>query len=205
MTGTLTPGSTTRSCRMAAIAPATKQAGEPTVTQTAAIPEMTWGAIFGLLNFASYSPLTAHAPSRGPSDSVRTCPVYIGVYSSAWSDRRGRAGLPVMGHGSWVMGHGIYGRKAVRDLMSDLIKFGSVALDRADAGELAAFYAETTGGKITFRDDSWATVRCRGGGLTSGPAPGYRPPTWPDTASPCSGCHLSPDRLVVVARRLRSD
>jgi hypothetical protein len=44
-------------------------AGEPTVTQTAAIPEVPWDAIFGLLSFASYSPLTAHAPSRGPSDS----------------------------------------------------------------------------------------------------------------------------------------
>ena len=61
--------------------------------------------------------------------------------------------------------------------MSDLIKFGSVALDCADAGELAAFYAEATGGKITFRDDPWVTVRCPGGALTSGPHPatGRRP------------------------------
>ena len=69
--------------------------------------------------------------------------------------------------------------------MSDLIKFGSVALDRADAGELAAFYAETTGGKITFRDDPWVTVRCPGGGLTSGPHPDTgrrRGPIWPRLA-----------------------
>jgi hypothetical protein len=38
------------------------------VTQTAAEPEMTWGDMLVLLNFASYSPLTAHA-SRGSSDS----------------------------------------------------------------------------------------------------------------------------------------
>lgn len=31
------------------------------MTQTAAIPEVTWGDMFDLLNFASYSPLTVHA------------------------------------------------------------------------------------------------------------------------------------------------
>jgi catechol-2,3-dioxygenase len=67
--------------------------------------------------------------------------------------------------------------------MSDLIKFGSVALDCPDAGELAAFYAEITGGKITFRDDSWATLRCPGGRIDFQTAPGYRPPAWPDAAS----------------------
>ena len=56
--------------------------------------------------------------------------------------------------------------------MSDLIKFGSVALDRADAGELATFHAETTGGKITFRDNSWARVRCPGGRTDVRTAPG---------------------------------
>ena len=67
--------------------------------------------------------------------------------------------------------------------MSDLIRFCSVALDCPDAGALAAFYAGITGGKITFLDDSWATVRCPGGRIDFQTAPGYTPPTWPDKAS----------------------
>jgi hypothetical protein len=67
--------------------------------------------------------------------------------------------------------------------MSDSITFGSVALDCPNAGELAAFYAEITGGKITFRDDSWATVRCPGGRIDFQTARAYGPPTWPDAAS----------------------
>jgi catechol 2,3-dioxygenase-like lactoylglutathione lyase family enzyme len=67
--------------------------------------------------------------------------------------------------------------------MSDAITFGSVALDCPDAGKLADFYAEITGGKVTFRDESWATVRCPGGRIDFQTNPGYTPPTWPDTAS----------------------
>ena len=33
--------------------------------------------------------------------------------------------------------------------MSDSIKFGGVTLDCPNAGELAAFYAEITGGEVT--------------------------------------------------------
>jgi hypothetical protein len=67
--------------------------------------------------------------------------------------------------------------------MSDSIKLCSVALDCPDAGQLAAFYAGITGGKITFRDDSWATLRCPGGRLDFQTAPGHAPPAWPDDAS----------------------
>jgi Glyoxalase-like domain len=67
--------------------------------------------------------------------------------------------------------------------MSDLISFCSVTLDCPDAGALAAFYAEITGGKITFLHDSWATVRCPGGRIDFQTAPAYTPPTWPDKAS----------------------
>lgn len=42
--------------------------------------------------------------------------------------------------------------------MSDAIKLGSVALDCPDAGKLAAFYADITGGKVTFLNEAWATV-----------------------------------------------
>ena len=67
--------------------------------------------------------------------------------------------------------------------MSDSIRFCSVALDCPDAGALAAFYAGITGGKITFLDGSWATVRCPGGRIDFQTAPAYTPPTWPDKAS----------------------
>jgi hypothetical protein len=47
--------------------------------------------------------------------------------------------------------------------MSDAITLSSVTLDSPDVGKLAEFYAEITGGAITFRNDAWATVRCPGG------------------------------------------
>jgi hypothetical protein len=40
--------------------------------------------------------------------------------------------------------------------MSDAIKLGSVALDCPDAGKLASFYADITGGKVTFLNAAWA-------------------------------------------------
>ena len=63
--------------------------------------------------------------------------------------------------------------------MSDSIKLGSVALDCPDAGLLAAFYAEITGGKVTFLDESWATVQGPGGRLATRPQPGGHQATRP--------------------------
>ena len=40
--------------------------------------------------------------------------------------------------------------------MSDSIKFGGVTLDCPNTGELAAFYAEITGGEVTVPGESWA-------------------------------------------------
>jgi hypothetical protein len=67
--------------------------------------------------------------------------------------------------------------------MSDSIKFVSVALDCPDAGKLAAFYADITGGKVTYLDERWAVVKGPGGRIDFQTAPGYTPPTWPDPAS----------------------
>ena len=67
--------------------------------------------------------------------------------------------------------------------MSDSIKLGSVALDCPDAGKLAAFYAEITGGTVTYLDEDWATVQGPGGRIDFQTAPGYVPPRWPDPAS----------------------
>ena len=67
--------------------------------------------------------------------------------------------------------------------MSDAIKLGTVAIDCPDARKLAAFYAEITGGRVTYEDDEWATVNGPGGRIDFQTAPGHRPPTWPDDAS----------------------
>jgi catechol 2,3-dioxygenase-like lactoylglutathione lyase family enzyme len=67
--------------------------------------------------------------------------------------------------------------------MSDVIRLMSVALACPDAGELAAFYAGITGGKVTFLDDRWATVQAPGGRIDFQAAPGYVRPKWPDPAS----------------------
>jgi hypothetical protein len=67
--------------------------------------------------------------------------------------------------------------------MSDFIKLSSVALDCPNAIELAAFYADITGGKVTFQDEAWATVDGPGGRIDFQTVPGYTPPTWPDPTS----------------------
>jgi catechol 2,3-dioxygenase-like lactoylglutathione lyase family enzyme len=67
--------------------------------------------------------------------------------------------------------------------MSDLIKLSSVAIECPDPGQLAAFYAEITGGQVTFADDEWATVKGPGGRIDFQVAPGYQPPSWPDAGS----------------------
>ena len=60
--------------------------------------------------------------------------------------------------------------------MSDSIKLSSVALDCPQAGELAAFYAEITGGKITFLHESRASVRCPGGRIDFQTVPVFADP-----------------------------
>ena len=68
--------------------------------------------------------------------------------------------------------------------MSDSIKFGGVTLDCPNAGKLAAFYAEITGGEVTVPGASWAMMTCPdGSAICFQGAPGYSPPTWPDAAS----------------------
>ena len=68
--------------------------------------------------------------------------------------------------------------------MSDSIKFGGVTLDCPNAGELATFYAEITGGEVTVPGDSWAMTTCPdGSAICFQGTPGYSPPSWPDAAS----------------------
>jgi hypothetical protein len=67
--------------------------------------------------------------------------------------------------------------------VSDAISLCSVTLECPDARELAAFYATITGGRITFSDTRWATLRCPGGRIDFQTAPGYVAPSWPDCTS----------------------
>jgi hypothetical protein len=63
--------------------------------------------------------------------------------------------------------------------MSDSIRLSSVAIDCPDAGELAAFYADITGGTVTFANDAWATVDGPGRRYPPGePGLDSRRPAW---------------------------
>ena len=81
-------------------------------------------------------------------------------------------------------------------MSDDSIRLGSVALECPDARQLAAFYAEITGGTVISADNDWATVKCPGGDIDFQTAPGYQPPAWPD---PSSSMQMHLDFLVVDA------
>ena len=68
--------------------------------------------------------------------------------------------------------------------MSDSIRLGSVTVNCPDAAELAAFYADITGGRITFTNPDWAVVSSPGGRIDFQTVPDHTPPTWPGNASP---------------------
>ena len=73
--------------------------------------------------------------------------------------------------------------------MSDSIRLSSVTVNCPDAAELAAFYADITGGQITFSNSAWATVDGPGGRIDFQTVPDHTPPTWPGNTSP-SRLHL---------------
>jgi catechol 2,3-dioxygenase-like lactoylglutathione lyase family enzyme len=68
--------------------------------------------------------------------------------------------------------------------VSDSIRLSSVAINCPDAAELAAFYADITGGQVTFAGPSWATVNGPGGRIDFQTVAGYTPPTWPEPTLP---------------------
>jgi Glyoxalase-like domain len=75
-------------------------------------------------------------------------------------------------------------RRGQGGVVSDSIKFGGVTLDCPNAGRLAAFYAEITGGAVTVPGAEWAMTTCPDGSdICFQAAPGYVPPSWPDAAS----------------------
>jgi catechol 2,3-dioxygenase-like lactoylglutathione lyase family enzyme len=73
--------------------------------------------------------------------------------------------------------------------LSDSIRLSSVTVNCPDAAELAAFYADITGGRITFANSAWATLDGPGGRIDFQTVPDHTPPTWPENTSP-SRLHL---------------
>ena len=68
--------------------------------------------------------------------------------------------------------------------MSDAIKLSGVGVDCPNAGELAAFYAEITGGTVTHVTEHWASMSGPGGSIDFWSVPNHQPPTWPDGPTP---------------------
>jgi catechol 2,3-dioxygenase-like lactoylglutathione lyase family enzyme len=68
--------------------------------------------------------------------------------------------------------------------VSDSIRLSGIALNCPDAAELAAFYAEITGGRVIYTDPVWAIVDGAGGPLSFQTIPDHAPPTWPDPTVP---------------------
>jgi Glyoxalase-like domain len=86
--------------------------------------------------------------------------------------------------------------------VSDSITLCSATLECPDAVALAGFYAQITGGRVTFRHETWATVKAPGGRIDFQTAPGYTPPAWPDPASPMQ-MHLDFDVDDLAAAEAR--
>jgi hypothetical protein len=86
--------------------------------------------------------------------------------------------------------------------MSDSITLCSVTLECPDAVRLAEFYAQITGGRVSFRHETWATVKGPGGRIDFQTAPGCTPPAWPDPASPMQ-MHLDFDVDDLAASEAR--
>jgi hypothetical protein len=74
--------------------------------------------------------------------------------------------------------------RSPKEIVSDSIKFGGVTLDCPNAGKLAEFYAEITGGQVTIPGDDWAMMTTPDGrDICFQAAPAYEAPSWPDPAS----------------------
>jgi catechol 2,3-dioxygenase-like lactoylglutathione lyase family enzyme len=87
--------------------------------------------------------------------------------------------------------------------LSDSIRLSSVTVNCPDAAELAAFYADITGGRITFTNPDWAVVNSPGGRIDFQTVPDHTPPSWPGNASP-NRLHLDflVDDLAVAEARV---
>jgi Glyoxalase-like domain len=68
--------------------------------------------------------------------------------------------------------------------MSDAIRLSGVGVDCPNAGQLAAFYAEITGGTVTHATEQWASMSGPGGSIDFWTVPNHQRPTWPEGVTP---------------------
>jgi len=90
-----------------------------------------------------------------------------------------------------------------RDAMSDALRLSSVTLNCHDAQALADFYADITGGMVTFCRGGWGTVATAGGRIDIQAVEGYERPQWPGPSG-TSLLHLDflVDDLAAAERRV---
>ena len=92
----------------------------------------------------------------------------------------------------------------LRDHSSVLLpapRLSSPTVNCPDARSLARFYADLTGGEVTFANDEWAVVNSLNGRIDFQTVPSFSPPTWPHGDVPV-GIHL--DFWVADLQRPRS-
>jgi catechol 2,3-dioxygenase-like lactoylglutathione lyase family enzyme len=65
-----------------------------------------------------------------------------------------------------------------------LVQWWAQTIDCLEPGEMADFYAEVLGGRVTRREPGFAAVEGGGLLLNFNVRPGYRPPTWPSPEVP---------------------
>lgn len=87
--------------------------------------------------------------------------------------------------------------------MSDSIRLSSVSVNCPDATQLARFYAEITGGSITYSHPAWATMEGQGGRIDFQTVSEFIAPGWPASGS-SAGIHLDflVDDLVAAEARV---
>ena len=64
------------------------------------------------------------------------------------------------------------------------IRLGSIALDCADPGRLASFWADLLDGEVAFTSDAFAAVKTDRIWLAATRVDDYTPPTWPEARTP---------------------
>ncbi len=73
--------------------------------------------------------------------------------------------------------------RTTRAEVPDVIRLSSVTVNCPDADQLAKFYAEITGGHVSFSHPAWATVMCPGGRIDFQTVSDFVPPEWPGRAA----------------------
>ena len=63
-------------------------------------------------------------------------------------------------------------------------RLGSIALDCAEPGPLAAFWADLLGGEVAFTSDAFVAVKTDRGWLAAVQVEDHQAPSWPGGSSP---------------------